>query len=230
MGIRRGPNIIQSGLVLSLDAGNIRSYPGSGTAWKDVSGRNSTGTLTNGTGYSTGNKGTLVFDGSNDYVNLGTSAVFNQFATDFTVSAWANRSNSGPTFGNIIGDYYTNGVATTGEWQIMMTNGGAFNLYKVGPGYLISTTANFGGNTWHNLTVTRAGAGITMYVNSTSVATATDSNTFGTATGNVNIGVDGDNSSEPFGGSIAAVRIYNRALTASEILQNFNMTKTRFGL
>ncbi len=229
MGIRRGPNIIQEGLVLSLDAGNVRSYPGSGTAWKNLAG-SSNGTLTNGTGYSTANKGTLVFDGANDYVNLGTSAVFNQFAGDFTVSAWANRSNSGPTYGNIIGDYYTNSTANTGEWQIMMSSGGAFNLYKVGPGYLINNTADFGGNRWHNVVVTRAGSGITMYVNSTSVATATDSNTFGTATGNVNIGVDGNNSAEPFGGSIAAVRIYNRALSASEVLQNFNMTKTRFGL
>ena len=229
MGIRRGPNIVQSGLVLSLDAGNVRSYPGSGTTWRDLSGKNSNGTLNNGTAYSSANKGILIFDGGNDYVNLGTSSTFNQFAGDFTVSAWVNRSNTGGTWGNIIGDYYTNSTATTGEWQIMMSNGGAFNLYLVGPGYIVSPTSNFGANQWHNVAVTRAGSSIVMYVNSTSIATATNSSTFGTSGGNVNIGIDGNNSAEPFTGNISIVQIYNRGLTASEILQNYNMTKSRFG-
>jgi hypothetical protein len=64
MAIFNNPRIITDGLVLALDAGNPKSYPGSGTAWTDLSGNGNTGTLVNGTGYNSGNGGSLVFDGS----------------------------------------------------------------------------------------------------------------------------------------------------------------------
>ena len=73
MGAFAGPEIAESGLVLALDAGNLKSYPGSGTTWTDLSGGGNTGTLTNGPTYSSANGGSLVFDGTNDYISLSSS-------------------------------------------------------------------------------------------------------------------------------------------------------------
>lgn len=177
-----------------------------------------------------GTSAELQFDGTNDRITLGSSDVFNQFAGDFTISVWAKRSSSGGTWGNLIGDYYTTGTALTGEWQIMMSSSGQFNLYRVGDGYVIPVTTGFGANVWHNVVVTRRGTTVTMYVNSNLVNTATNSNVFGTATGNVNIGIDGNNSAEPFTGEIAVVQIYRKGLTAAEVIQNFNHYKSRFNI
>jgi hypothetical protein len=174
--------------------------------------------------------GQIVFDGTNDYINIGVGTGINQFSGDFTVSLWAMRT-AGGNYGNLIGDYYTNSTQTTGEWQIMMGPSSELNLYKVGPGYVISNIASgFSNNTWINVVVTRSGNLVTMYANSNRIATGTDSTSYGTVTGNLNIGIDGNNSSEPFPGRIDKVKIYNRALTAQEVRQNYQQNKTRFNL
>jgi hypothetical protein len=74
--------LVRNGLVLALDAGRTLSYPGSGTTWTDLSGNGNTGTLTNGPTYSSANGGSLVFDGVDDYVNLGSS--IQNYSTCFT--------------------------------------------------------------------------------------------------------------------------------------------------
>jgi hypothetical protein len=172
--------------------------------------------------------GSIVFDGTDDYISLGNSSVFSQFTTDFTISAWAKRTNSGGSWGNVIGDYYTNNV--DGEWQLAMSNGGAFFFFRVGSGYIINATENFGADRWHYVVVTRVGSTITMYVNGNSVSTATNSMVFGSASGNVNVGIDGNNSSEPFTGEISVVKIYNRGLSTQEVEQNYNAYKNRFDI
>jgi hypothetical protein len=172
----------------------------------------------------------IVFDGTNDYINIGVGTGINQFSGDFTVSLWAMRT-AGGNYGNLIGDYYTNSTQTTGEWQIMMGPSSELNLYKVGPGYVINNIASgFSNNTWINVVVTRSGNLVTMYANSNAIATGTDSTSYGTVTGNLNIGIDGNNSSEPFPGKIDKVEIYNRALTSQEVKQNYQQYKTRFNL
>ena len=135
-------------------------------------------------------------------------------------------------FPNIIGDYYTNSTANALEWQIMISNAAQLNLYNVTGGYIISTIASgFSAGAWINVVVSRINSTITMYSNTNSIATATNTTTFGSATGNLNIGIDGNNSSEPFTGNIANVLIYkNKGLTASEVLQNYNATKGRYNL
>jgi len=82
--LAHSPRIITDGLVLCLDAGNPKSYPGSGTTWTDLSGNGNNGTLTNGPTYNSGNLGSLVFDGVNDYVNLGDL----DLPAPFTLSIW----------------------------------------------------------------------------------------------------------------------------------------------
>jgi hypothetical protein len=235
MATRYSPAIVTSGLVLCLDAANRKSYPSSGTTWADLSGNNKNGTFGASTAaptFSGINGGTIVFDGSNDYVNIGVGTGINQLPTDFTVSLWVRATAANSNYGNLIGDYYTNSTANTNEWQIMMNNSSAnLNFYVVGPGYVIGNiSSGFGANTWINVVLTRIGSTVTLYANNTVITSATNSTSLGTITGNFNIGIDGNNSSEPFSGNISSVLIYkNKGLTATEVLQNYNATKSRFG-
>ena len=205
-------------------------------------------TLGNGTSYSAGDGigpgvghsstdhtvGAWRFDGSNDKINIGVGTGLNQFSGDFAISLWAKRITDNSSYGNLIGDYYTNTVGTTNEWQIMMGPGTGGNtkllLYRVGSGSIIDQVSSGVANrTWTNVVVTRVGQTISMYSNSSVVGTATNTTTFGTSTGNLHIGVEGNGSSEPFNGEIAAVQISNsRGFSADEVLQNYKALKNRF--
>jgi|LakMenE01Jun11ns_1017448.scaffolds.fasta_scaffold9652621_2 hypothetical protein len=219
MGIRRGPNIIQSGLVLSLDAGNIRSYPGSGTAWKDVSGRNNNGTLTNGPTYSTDNKGTIVFDYTNDSIQSFSNPTLGTPST-FTLSAWVRSSNiaqdqnifnANPPFFLRITSSTMRCCVYTGSW--IFVNG----------------SITLSSNVWYNLVLTYDQSFVKGYVNS--VLDVNSAKTGSPVWGSLNsIGFTTGGEDAPSVTNIANAMIYNRALSASEVLQNYNMTKTRFGL
>jgi hypothetical protein len=232
MALQHSPSIVTSSLSLCIDSANPRSYPGSGTSVLDISGNGLRGTLINGTTYVSGMSGYFQFDGVDDYLNIGNTTIANVFTGNFTISVWVYRlTSAGPAYGNIIGDYYTGSIATTSEWQIMMSNGGNFSLYRVGSNYVIPPTADYGVNQWHNVVVTRIGSAITMYVDNVLVTTATNSDTFGTATGNLNIGIDGNNSSEPLNGRISDVMIYKGlGLTSTQVSQNFNALRGRYGI
>jgi hypothetical protein len=91
MSVFGGPNVTDSGLVLNLDAGNIKSYPGTGTIWFDKSGNANNGTLINGPTFNTGSLGSIVFDGVDDYVSTNYSGgIF----TTLTLSAWIYKTNT----------------------------------------------------------------------------------------------------------------------------------------
>ena len=89
MSVIGGPNIVEDGLVLSLDAANTKSYPGSGTVWSDLSGNSNNGTLTNGPTFDSGNKGSIVFDGIDDSISVGHTALLNP-TLNMTISVWVN--------------------------------------------------------------------------------------------------------------------------------------------
>jgi len=230
MAIQRGPKLETNGLVLALDAANVASYPGTGTAWTDLSGVGSVSATLSGAVFDTTNGGSISFDGSNDYASLGISSIFNQFSGNFTVSLWARASGLNSNAGNLIGDWYTGNAGATSQWQITMVNSSTqLGVYRHPTGTLISAASGFSHSTWINVVLTRIGSTLTLYSNNTSVGTATNSTTFGSATGNLNIGIDGNNASEPFSGRIASVLIYNVGLTSTQVSQNYNSTKARFG-
>jgi len=201
----------------------------------DLAGNDDNGLLGNGSTsnmplYDYYNKGSFKFFASNKYIKLGISTVVNQFAGDFTVSLWAMATAENSNYGNLIGDYYTAGTLTTAEWQIMMNNSSAFlNVYRVGTGYIINNTSSgFSANTWINVVLTRVGSTVTLYANNNVIGTATNSLVFGSATGNVNIGIDSNNSAEPFSGLISNVLIYRKGLSAVEVAQNYEAQKSKF--
>jgi hypothetical protein len=94
MSVAGGPDLIQDGLVLCLDAANTKSYPGSGTSWVDLSGNGNNGTLTNGPTFSSTNGGNIFFDGTNDYVRVSSTSII-PGSSSFTFNIWLNYSISG---------------------------------------------------------------------------------------------------------------------------------------
>lgn len=218
MAYNNGPTISTNGLVLMLDAGNRKSYAGSGTTWNDLSGNGNNGTLTNGPTFDNGNGGSIVFDGVNDYVSLSSAVNTN---ASFTLGFWAIRTaGATPTL--------FSGTTATGYLQIRMGSA-SVSLVKS----FIAELGNFGAssgvplNTIAYIVVTRSNTTYTGYVNGEQRGTLTISQTYTTT--NTTIGINSSNS-EPFSGKVYQFVYYNRTLSPQEILQNFNATRSRFGV
>jgi len=218
-----GENIVRDGLVLHLDA--KYSYPSKTgiTAttdsldpdvytWYDMSGNESHGQLVNLVGYNASNGGSLVFDGVNDYVDSGSITTGGKI----TVNAWV-KITTGARNQHIV-DSSSNRwhLAILGDDRPYFWNGSAYHTAA----QVLSTS------TWYMLTGVQSST-LDIYVNG--VLSQSLSSNINVTTNNVNIG-RWQSGSRPFSGNIAQVSIYNRALTASEVLQNYNALKGRFGL
>lgn len=224
------PPIVTDGLLISYDAGNVLSYSGTGTTWTDLSGNSNSGTLTNGVTYALINQGTLIFDGVNDYVQTPIKSL----SKNGTISVWIYKTGRGTPDGGGVVDYFSN-VSLDGRrgWAVGMnvnTNKVDFYIANIGSyGVENFSTAVINQNTWYNVTCTYNGTSKIIYINGTQ-----DSSFAST--------VDGANSTETWGvgsrtafprafkGYIPIAIMYNRALTSSEVLQNYNARKTRYGL
>jgi hypothetical protein len=228
MALSHSPSLVLPGLSLCLDAANPKSYPGSGTTWTDLSGNGNNGTLVNGVGYSGDNLGSLSFDGVNDEVQLpGTNLSLNQM----TISSWNYSSNYQQN--GFMFEKTTNGSVNT-QYSLFYNSGNNSIYYRT---YGLSildlivnrTTAGVVNNQWNNVVATWDGTNKRIYVNG--VLRATSANLTGTVTQNTTgaafIGIYGGGG-YPFNGRISQTQIYNRALTAQEIQQNFNATKSRY--
>jgi hypothetical protein len=232
MTIGYGPSIVTSGLVLALDAADRNSYPGSGTTWTDLTGRKINGTLTNGPTYSSSNGGSIVFDGTNDYVNTvtATSLGINSASTSFTISVWFKTTG---TLEYYLFDNYNGNVNIDISLRI---DGGRFEVYMAATGAIDSVQFGSGYNNgaWHNFTLTWNGSNrINAYADSINIGSNTTSIT-GSFESNAAFQIGfrpvGGINTYYFPGNISQVSIYNRALTAAEIRQNFNALRGRFGI
>lgn len=222
-------NIVKDGLVLDIDAAKVDSYPGSGTIWNDISGFQNNGTLTNGPTFNSSNYGSIVFDGTNDF---GTIPNYNLDNTpQLSISMWVYPSVvSG--FRWII-NKRDNGTADM-QWQIAIVDSVLSIAIFSGPSIIGNVTTSITANAWYNVTFTTTGVNggnLSLYVNNT-LAQST------TLTGNRKTGVRDiiiaraawDTNFAWFNGRIANTLIYNKALSASEVSQNYNATKGRYGL
>ena len=221
-----GPTIVKDGLVLSLDAANTKSYISGSTTWNDLSGNNNSGSLVNGPTFSSANNGSIVFDGVDDYCFMTgfPTANFMTLCCWFKTSVQQNNKylvafgknltgNNGfdLTFQDTqIGSY----IATTGA-------GGGANLY----------TTTYYDNQWHNLATSYDGSAAKTYYDGVLVATRSgmSGNLDIEATKRLNIG-SWVNNGVNANCRISSVTIYNRALSAQEIQQNYNAQKSRFNL
>ena len=226
MGLAHSPRIVTDGLVLALDAGNTKSYPGSGTTWTDLSGNGNNGTLVNGVGYS---NGYLSFDGSDDKVTLSSNNVngLSSGTTEFSILTWV-KYNSTVAYTAFFEKQ--NGTGTT----IRLDLGWIGNLIYLTTSNSDGTTVNQGSfaygannpNLWYHIALTCGGSSKKGYVNSVNTFSQTFTSYYPDNTYNLGIG----GNIRELNGNIAQVSIYNRALTASEIQQNFNALRGRFGI
>jgi len=227
MALAHSPRIITDGLVLCLDAGNTKSYPGSGTTWKDISGKGNDGTLTNGPTYNSTNGGSLVFDGTNDYVT-GETPYSPTASQPLTLSVWFY--NEGQSGNRGICGIINSSTQPTGSVRMI-------NIRSSNAVYFWGNSADFNPtnfiseeNSWTNAVFTvDAAKKITAYKNGIFNEDSTISSLSNTNALNYDIGVR-RYFGEYFNGNISQVSIYNKALTASEVQQNYNALKGRYGL
>ena len=225
MAFIHSPKIVTSGLIYCLDAANKLSYPGSGTTWYDLTNNANNGTLTNGPTFSGANGGCIVFDGVDDYVNSPYNASTMSFPTNnATVCVWYRVSTVGDGYGALV----TQRSAAGPGFQTYMIS---TRLYADGGGTVgVSSNAVIPNGTiaFGGIVYDKTNSLLKLYVsgvfdNQVSY-TGNIQDTYPIRLGNSAFG-DG-----PFPGNIYVASVYNRALTATEILQNYNATKTRFGL
>ena len=225
MGLAHSPRIVRDGLVLYLDAANIKSYPGSGTTWTDISGKDYDGTLINGPTFSSDNLGCVVFDGSNDTVHGVHNSELN-LRNDVTVECWFRRTGSRGDWVRVFGKGDSTN-RTYGLWYHVNAN--YFLYQRYGPSNMnVLITKSVVLNEWYHMVGTSSGSTHTLYVNGVKKGTVSNSSTFYSSTNPYKVGYGNVHSTHI--GDVSNCRIYNRGLSEAEVKQNYNAHKGRFGL
>jgi hypothetical protein len=234
-----GP-IITDGLVLNVDAGFTLSYPTTGTTWYDVSSSGNNGTLTNGPTFNSNNGGYIQFDGSNDFVTLGNQTSLGFTSGVFSVESWIyipSTWTAGSQYPNLISKGATAGWDTDGWSLFVFRDYPSAGQYSWGCGVRNNTLSpvnnivsrvNCGSNTWLNVMITLNGSSIILYENGIQQTSGTQ--TVNPASTSTSVYIGADVNLQCFPGRVATAKLYNRTLSSSEVLQNYNAQKGRFGL
>jgi hypothetical protein len=240
-------SIVKSGLILNLDPSRKSSYPNSGTTWNDISGNGYNGTMVNGPVFGTASGGEITFDGVNDYASF---PVINT-GNVFTVQVWAKISRFGGGMawnrGTLVNNSYNWG-GNTGFFFFVTSQAGSGSSYAATPGMetfsiaigqdVTGASAYIGSltnyvNKWVNLTAVLNGTNpIKLYINGVEVSSYAGQGNGPSSinyTSNFVLGSRILESCDFTQGAIGSVHMYNRSLSATEILQNYNATKSRFG-
>jgi len=229
MATRYSPSIVTSGLVLCLDAADKNSYTGTGTTWRDLSGNNNSGSLTNGPTFSNDNKGVIVFDGVDDYVQ--TNLNQNTDNVSITWEAWFWDNSAGGFTDNtaIISNY--GAVATTPFTILHISSNGHPYFGQRNSSATEDTifySVNICDSQWHQIVGVVDGSSMYIYVDG--VLRGSKAKVTGTTTSGQNLVIGGNHLGRYQSCRIASARCYNIALSAAQVLQNYNATKGRFGL
>lgn len=240
------PGVITDSLILHLDAGDSSSYSGSGTTWTDLSGNSNNGTLTNGPTFDSNNEGSIVFDGSDDLVSLGTQLNSDIANTNVSISFWAYidstandevfASMSVLATGRPLIIWYDTTVSskdntgtgdvgggTTNAITVMVTSTGSYE-HRFATGNNVLTA-----NTWHNIAVVLDVTNNAFYTYIDGVEQAK------WVSNNTSTGIMSSNNVFLIGGGlpyldgrIAHFLTYTKALSASDVLTNYNRLKDRY--
>lgn len=224
MGLGHGASIVRSGLDLHLDAANIKSYLGTGTAWNDTSGNGRNGILVNGVSYSASNNGHFLQDNSNDYIDSG----YTSPTSNFTITLWAKRTS-------------------TSYWAVLWANEHWNNTLGYVAYFSSSTTLTFGraksismaatipdSSKWsyYSFSISNAGQYLLHYngslistLNSTISTSIPNTIKFGTRHQNSGVGV-----LDTRFGDFSTISVYNKVLSTQEIKQNFESTRGRYSI
>lgn len=235
-----GRGLVRDGLILDLDAGVLDSYPRSGTAWTDLSGNTGVSTLTNGPTYNSANGGSIVFDGTNDLVSVPTTSLYDFSASRITIEMWFKLGATPDRWVFVSSD--ASGDPTT--WHFGTYTFAEGNFLYFAPGFSASVniltiprvaTSSLSLNTWYHVVTTSAGNGDVgrMWINGVKQldGTLTTLGLSYDAGRPIGIGLEPTTGRWPFNGNISVVRIYkNKVFVESEVLQNYNALKGRYGL
>ena len=217
-GTSAGNVSITDGLVLNLDAGNSTSYSGTGTTWTDLSGNGNHGTLINSPTYNSSDGGNFLFNGSNTYVNVPLTKT-----ASCTFSVWAKSST--PHSNNMLFNagndgrgpdlFFSSGVLSWNTWD---SSGNPF-------GNIPATTTN---GIWHHYVLVNDAVSNTakLYYDGALYGSAIYRN----ASATTSLYIGGNTNTYMWNGAIATFSVYNKSLIASEVLQNYNSQKGRYGL
>ena len=229
MGVSAGPDVIENGLVLALDASDINSYPGSGTTWTDLSGEGNVGELVNSPTYNSSNLGYFQFV-TDDYARIPNNTDLDTQTP--TVEVWVKTNAISQN-----GFWFEKGTVNT-QYSLFQTSSSSAIYWrqKFSGGYTqltVSTATYMNTSNWYQVVGTYTSGSRKLYINGVQVNSDTQSGTIDTNSGGMSIGVYGGYSGGRgyyYNGNLAVCRIYNKALTASEIQQNFNALRGRFGI
>ena len=218
--------LVTRGLVLYLDAADLNSYPGSGTTWYDLSTDASIGELVNSPSFS---PDFFIFNGSSNYIKIPNSTTLD--VQTFTVEVWVKTNNT-----NQNGFWFEKGTVNT-QYSLFQETAAIRCRVNIG-GSIINTisltTATYMNTTdWYHVVFTFTSGSQVCYINGSQVGTGITSGTISTNSGGMSIGAYGGYTGSKgyyYNGSLAMCRVYNRVLSATEVLQNYNAQKSRFGL
>lgn len=216
------PKMITEGLKLCVDAANTRSYPGSGSSFYDLSGNGHTFTITGAT-YNA--SGYFSFSGSSQYMSC---ASFNpSFTNVASVSAWIKPA-SGQNDGTYNGIFSYGPRTCNGNTLLMSMNSSYGPTMAKWCDDFTSPTSNMNTTSWWNYTLVLNGSSVTFYLNGSNAGSGT------VGTTNISSGTAAIGSTDLYGrlfkGDIASISVYNVALSATDVTQNFNALRTRFGI
>jgi hypothetical protein len=208
-------SIITDGLVLNLDAGNTASYSGSGTTWKDISGNNTNGTFSGTVNFTT-ISGISYFEFNNTYVSAPIAK-----SASMTYTVWAKSSSLADCM------LFNAGNNGSGPDLFFWSNQLYWNTWDAGNNPFGFGFASIDAN-WHQYTVVNdATSTAKLYFDGNLVGSAVQKSS--TYTNNLSIGGAGNGADWAWKGGIASFQAYNRVLIASEVLQNYNSVKAKFG-
>ncbi len=233
-----GPQIVRNGLILALDAADKNSYPGSGATWTDLSGNGYNGTLTNSPTFSNSNGGSIIFDGTNDYTSTSLDLSWNN-TNSVSISMWIKTGNLSQSKGFLgTGNF---------EWQFRQGQYAGANSDLVfvywdnsgghTNGSIPSMSGFFDDTNWKHLTMTwnNSNSTILFYKNGTQIFSQVYGNPSANRVSSELMQIGGnvyswDGVGAYWNGSFSNIQTYNRTLTATEVSQNFNATRNRFGV
>lgn len=231
MSLNHSPSIAMYGLILNIDAGNPKSYPGSGTIWTDLGTGKTDLSLLNSPTYDITNKGAFIFNGTTQVAQTSVSITY---GNSTTWEAWVNRTSSVNDYNMFMGRYLPYFAARAGSQGFHFSN----RISNVQTSVL-TTGITVQNNTWYHVVCVNSYDGSTnttmsIYINGVLNNSLSFAGTQTNYAYKFKIG-DGNNQDSatlwyPFNGQVSNVKVYNRALNASEIWQNFNALRGRYGI
>ena len=226
MALQHSPSIVTNGLVFCMDSGNPRSYPGSGTTWYDATTTGYNATLTNGPVFTSSSASSyFTFDGVNDLATIPNNTALDTQTP--TVEVWVKTNATSQN-----GFWFEKGSVNS---QYALFQEGTVIQWRLGPlGDLSTTTATYmNTSNWYQVVGTFTSGSRILYINGVQVNSNATTGTLSTNANGMSIGAYGGTSGSNayyYNGALSVCRVYNRVLSAAEVLQNFNALRGRYGL